>query len=404
MSNIEIQYPLWAVLLCLLAGALFAALLYYRARYFPAARIWAKGSLAFLRFLAVTLLSLLLLSPILKNTKEESKKPVIIFAQDQSVSIKSESDSNLLIRYQEELQSVIDDLSQTYDVKTFAFGEQYREGIDWQFTDKSSNQSAVLEHIGDLYGDQNLGAIVFATDGIYNEGKDPRYANRSFTAPLYTIALGDTTPDRDLAIRQVFYNNISYLGDKTSIQVDITAYNCDGSKSNLSVYRISGDESTLLESMPFTIDSDDFFQTIELAIPQDFTGLQRYRATLSPLSGEKSTINNRKDFFIDVIDARQKILILAASPHPDIAALKTSLEQNKNYEIETATIRKFQGKVDDFDFIILHQLPARGIDDRAILREINIKKKPRMIVVGTQTNLGELNQFQTLVSIKPKAG
>ena len=329
---------------------------------------------------------------------------MIIFAQDESISIKSESDTNLLKQYQSDLQDVIEDLSGSYDVKTFSFGEQYRDGIEFQFADKTSNQSAILEHIGDLYGDQNLGAVVFATDGIYNEGKDPRYANRSFTAPLYTIAMGDTTPDRDLAIRQVFYNNIAYLGDKASIQVDITAYNCEGSRSTLSIQHISADKREILAEVPFTIGSEDHFTTLELAIPQSFTGLQRYRAMVTSLQGEKSLVNNRKDFFIDVIDARQKILILAASPHPDIAAIKSSLEKNKNYEIETALLKGFKGMIDDYDFIILHQLPARGLDDTAVLREINVKKKPRMIVVGAQSNLGALNQFQSLVSIKPKTG
>jgi hypothetical protein len=172
----------------------------------------------------------------------------------------------------------------------------------------------------------------------------------------------------------------------------------------LNVYRIAGDKNTLLESVPFNITSDDFFQTLELAIPQDFSGLQRYRAVLTSISGEKTLVNNRKDFYIDVIDARQKILVLAASPHPDIAAVKSSLEKNKNYEIETSLINVFQGKVEDYDFIILHQLPSRGIDAINILRDINVRKIPKMMIVGQQTNLAALNQFQSLVSIKPKAG
>ncbi|MBK8501720.1 MAG: hypothetical protein IPL46_05650 [Saprospiraceae bacterium] len=403
MDNIEIQYPLWYVAICLLIGLILSAILYFRASYFPAARTWIKGLLAFCRFLAISVISLLLLSPVLKYSKQESKKPIVIFGQDESASIQAEMDSVKLSEYKVNLNKVIQDVSEKFEVKTFGFGESFRPEISYSFQDKSSNLSAILEYVADLYGDQNLGAIIFATDGIFNEGKDPRYANLAFSAPIYTIALGDTTPDRDLSIRQIFHNNIAYLSDKTSIQVDVNAYNCQGARSILNIYRVSGEDNRLIQSTPFNIDQIDFFRTIEIAIPQESVGLQRFRVVLNAVNGEKSLTNNRKDFFIDVIDARQKILILAASPHPDLAALTSSLEKNKNYQIETAFINKFSGKIADYDFVVLHQLPARGIAGGDLMREINDRKVPRMIVVGSQTNIAGFNQYQQLVSINPKA-
>jgi hypothetical protein len=403
LSNIEIQYPVWYIVLCLIIGIVLSGVLYYRASYFPATSRWMKTLLAFFRFLAISILSLLLLSPVLKYSKQESKKPIIVFAQDESASIKSETDSLTLQQYGQDLDRVIDDLSQQYEVRQFAFGESFRPGIEYLFEDKSSNHSAVLEYIGDLYGDQNLGAVVFATDGIFNEGKDPRYANLAFSAPVFTIALGDTTPDRDLLVRQIFHNNIAYLGDRTAVQIDISAFNCLGAQSAVQVFRVAGDENVLLQNIPIRVDQEDFFRTVELDIPQDHVGLQRFRVALTGISGERSLSNNRKDFFVDVIDARQKILLLAASPHPDIAAIKSSLEKNKNYEIVTALLNKFTGQLADFNFVILHQLPARGLQTSTILREINERQIPRMMIVGVQSNLAGFNQYQQLIEIRPKA-
>ncbi len=402
MSNIEIQFPAWYIVLCVLVGLVFAALLYYRALNFPSANNWLKSGLATLRFLAVTVLSLLLLSPVLKYNKEESKKPIVVFAQDASSSIKSEWDSAALINYQSDLQQVIADLGDEYEVKQLAFGESLRDTLDFSFRDKTSNQSSVLEYVGDLYGDQNLGAVVYATDGIYNEGKDPRYANLHFTAPIYTVAMGDTTPDRDLIVKQIFHNNIAYLGDQTSVQVDITGYNCEGVQSTLSFFRVDPQGNQLLVSKPIVIDNSDYFTTVEVSIPQDYIGLQRYRVALSAQSGERSLSNNRKDFFIDVVDARQKILILAASPHPDISALRNSLEKNKNYDVESALLKNYDQSIFDYDFVVLHQLPSRKFPAVNIIRSLNEKSIPRMIVVGAQTNIAALNQMQSLISIKLK--
>ena len=36
----------------------------------------------------------------------------------------------------------------------------------------------------DLYSNQNLGAIVLASDGIYNEGSNPVYASTRLGAPI----------------------------------------------------------------------------------------------------------------------------------------------------------------------------------------------------------------------------
>ncbi len=38
----------------------------------------------------------------------------------------------------------------------------------------------------------NLGAVVLAGDGIYNQGVEPLFAASGLSVPIYTIALGDT--------------------------------------------------------------------------------------------------------------------------------------------------------------------------------------------------------------------
>ena len=77
-------------------------------------------------------------------------------------------------------------------------------------------------------------------------------------------------------------------------------------------------------------------QTILLEIDAKQVGLQHYHVALTPIKGEVTEANNAQDFFVDVIDQRQKILILSNSPNPDIAAIKESLEKNDNYEVESS--------------------------------------------------------------------
>ena len=67
---------------------------------------------------------------------------------------------------------------------------------------------------------------------------------------------------------------------------------------------------------------------------------------ISPIANEFSKENNVKDLFIEVLDARQKILILAASPHPDLAAIKKFLsEKTTMYIPNSVQIRHQTGMI-----------------------------------------------------------
>lgn len=399
MNNLTFQYPAWFLLFCILLGLLYALVLYYRDKTFrdyPRQLYWLMGAL---RFLTVTTLSSLLLSPLLKSSELDTKKPIVVLAQDASESVDAEMTSEEKARYRERLQDLTQDLGEAYELVEFSFGSEVRSGIDTAFNDKVTNISSMLRTLYDLYSNQNLGAVVLASDGIYNEGSNPVYASTRLSVPIYTVALGDTTPKRDVLIKRVFHNRIAYLGDRFSIQVDVAAQNSAGSNTRLTVYKIEGDQRRQLEQMPLSIDRNDFFQTREVILDADESGVQRFRLVVGTIDGEASTANNVKDIFVDVLDARQKILILANAPHPDVTALRQSITSNKNYQVTTAYIDDFQENLPEFDFVILHQLPSRTHDISAILNRLDDLNTSRFFIVGAQTNLARFNQQQPLVQI-----
>jgi hypothetical protein len=184
------------------------------------------------------------------------------------------------------------------------------------------------------------------------------------------------------------------------VQVDIAAQNCGGSNTTLSVYKVENNNTRLLQSSPVAINSNDFFVTRELILDATPSGVQRFRISLGQLSGEATAANNSKEIFIDVLDARQKILILANAPHPDITALKQSLSTNKNYQITTANIGQFTEDAGKYDLIVMHQLPSQRNDATAVLNTIKARKIPTFFIVGAQTNLSRLSEVQSLINIR----
>ncbi len=329
----------------------------------------------------------------------ETKKPILIYAQDVSESLNTYFTPKSKADFINERNALLSQLENKFDIKTYSFGDEVREGILDTFQDKVTNSSDLFKEIDDLYRNQNLGAVVWASDGIYNEGNNPLYSIEKFPVPIVSIALGDTIPKKDVFIKRANHNKITYLNDKFVVQVDIGANNCAGSSTTLVVTKIQNGTSSVISQTPISINGNNFFTTKEITLDANQAGILHYRLSLSTVKGELTQNNNSKDIFVEVLDARQKILILGASVHPDIGAWKQALSINQNYQITTATLDDFKGNLADYDFVILHQIPAKGSDASSIIKQLNDRKIPRLFIVGTQSDLNKLSEAQSLVKI-----
>lgn len=399
MQQLSFQYPAPYLILCILLGLAYAGLLYFRSREFEDRSPWLRLGLGFIRFLAVTLIAILLLEPILRFLQTETRKPLIVIAQDESESVGNAIDTADLAGYREALSGLKEELKEQFEVAEYSFGDAFREGIGFEFQDKSSDISEALRGIYDLYSNQNLGAVVLATDGVYNVGSNPLYSGAQLNAPVLTVALGDTIPRRDAVLKRVFHNQIAYLGDKFVVQTDVAARNCGGATPVLTIYKVNGQQVQSLQQIQLNINSNDFFQTTEFTLEALTPGVHRYRIQLSAVPGESTTANNVREFYIDVLDARQKILLLANAPHPDLSALKQSILRNKNYEVDIQYISSLKTKPESYDLVILHQLPSRSNDISGLLNLLNQKKTSRWFIGGAQTNFQRLNAVQSLLQV-----
>src|ERR1017187_519544 len=83
----------WYVILCLLVGAVYAFALYYKDHTLEQLHRWIKITMTVFRFVVVSLVAFLLLSPMIKTIFHEVEKPIVIVAQDNSKSILIGKDS-----------------------------------------------------------------------------------------------------------------------------------------------------------------------------------------------------------------------------------------------------------------------------------------------------------------------
>ena len=378
---------------------MYAFALYYKDLKFDESPKWSKWTMGILRFLAVTGISILLMSPLVKSISEDVKQPIVVIAEDNSQSIVANLSNEEIAQKKEEINSIANGLAEKYEVKRLVIGDQIQNTTLDSFDSKVTNLSKSLEFIYDNFGDQNLGAIILSTDGIYNEGKNPLYSNVNLTAPLYIVAQGDTTIQKDILIKNVFNNKIAYLGDKFSIQVDISAKNSKGISSTLTVSKVETGSSKKIKTDLIRIDKDNYFTTKEVILDANTVGLNKYRIALTPINGEVSRTNNYKDIFIEVLDARQKIVLLAHGPHPDLSAMKALITTNKNYEVDIHFPEDQDLNVAKYDLVVFHNLPSDKFSMAVEIANLNKKRTPRLFVVGAQTRLRGLNKVQENIKV-----
>jgi hypothetical protein len=400
VQNLTWQYPSWYLLLCVLLGLGAAVFLYRRDSTFVDQSVALRTLMAVLRGLVVTVLSALLLAPLLKLFQTHTEPPVILIAQDQSTSIPDAMSKADSATYMNSLNTLYDRLSKKYIVHRIGFGEEVKEVDQWKLDDKASDLGEFMSYLQEQYRGQNIGAVILASDGAYNRGKNPLYVSGDLKAPLSVIALGDTVRKTDLQIKDVFHNSIAYLGDKFTIQVDVSALRLKGTSTTLEVKHIVDKQSKLLEHVPVTIDADPFFQTIEFTLEATASGVQHYQVQLAQVKNEVTYVNNVRDFFVEVIDSRLKVLVLANSPHPDLAIFRNALLDQKNYEVDVKMATEITtNQLSAYDLVILHQLPSLKNPIQSILGELDHLNMSRVFVVGYQTDLNALNAAQSLVRI-----
>tara|TARA_R110000782_G_scaffold1119_2_gene4187 strand:- start:45814 stop:47901 length:2088 start_codon:yes stop_codon:yes gene_type:complete len=391
--NITTDYPIWMILFCFLLGAVYASVLYYKESKLDVIAKWLKNSLLIFRFLAVSIIAFLLLSPFIKTIFNKTEKPIIIFAQDNSNSLLIHQDSAFYANnYLKELNALKEKLEKDYEVKSFTFGEKVKEEGTIDFAEKTTNIAELFEAVETKFYNRNIGALILSSDGIYNEGFNPVYSAENTNYPIYTIALGDTTIQPDIVLKEAIANKITFLNNKFPIEILGLAQSCKGEKTTLSVSHKN--KVVFTKTYDITKNNQLIEETIILEAKEK--GVQHYTISFSALANEVSTKNNSKDVYIDVLDGRQHILLLAHAPHPDLKALKTSIEANENYEVSTTYFDDFDGNFEPYNLVVLHQFPTYS---PVWLRKISEKNLSVLYILGNQSNTNAFNQFQTHIKV-----
>ncbi|MES2681296.1 MAG: hypothetical protein V4635_15480 [Bacteroidota bacterium] len=350
-SKIIISSEWYYFFLSFIMGLGISLLLYYRNKKNKEVSRNTLLWMSVLRFLSVALISFFLLDIFFKTRRNETQNPVLLLAIDNSSSMTAVADSTFV---KKELLTALNNfknnLASKFTVKTVLFGDKTSTDQNPDFSEKETDLENLVKELDNNYSGQNNGALVIVSDGIYNKGASPVYAAEKLGYPVFSVAMGDTSQIRDVAIRKINHNQVAYLGNNFPVEVLVNVKKYQGKEVTVTLNNNGVEKARQI----IRVNSPDFLSTCNFTLNAAATGLVKYTARVSVLEGEKNIANNNLSFVMEVIDNREKVLLLANAPHPDVSAIKDAIVNSTSFELEYAMAPDFKKPLKPYSLVIFH--------------------------------------------------
>ncbi|MDA3881297.1 MAG: hypothetical protein PF436_12980 [Prolixibacteraceae bacterium] len=391
----NIQNPFWAIITVLAVISATTYVVYFLKKSKQLYSAPQRLILSIIKFIYTLLLAFLILSPLVEMVKTLTEKPTLVIAVDNSSSVSGDESTVQFIR--SFIGDIKNETGNKYDIETILFGEQPIKSDTIDFSFLRSNYAAFFRDAEKRYYNRNIGAYIMIGDGIYNDGPNPAQTLAGINAPVFTLGIGDTIPKTDQTIIDVAHNPNVFLGNSFPVEVEAGFTEFPHNTTQISLY-LAG---KLVKSEQINIPQSNYYYRNTYFLDADNAGLQNVTIVLSPAQEEENSDNNRRSFTIEVHDNKKRVLMLSEGPHPDIGALTETLEKQANYNVTSAHIAQFNKNIDDFDLVVLNQLPSRATQNMAVFDSLKKSSTPLLVIVGQRTSIAALNNLNIGLKMKP---
>lgn len=380
------------ILLLILSVIIAAGLSFYQYLYKVKNQSKLYWFLTFLRFVSLFSIFLLLINPIISRKITEIKKTPLPIVIDNSKSI---SELKATKEASELYQKIYDNkaIAEKYDVQLFSFDDEFQSLEQLDFKGNQSHIDAVAKNLKQLYRNTNYPVVLF-TDGNQTMGNDYVFSFQENTSVL-PVVLGDTTTVFDLKINQINVNKYAFLKNKFPVEVFLQ-YN--GNQAISTTFLIQNGNQTI-HKQTVSFSKDKRAQSISVLLNADKVGIAKYQAVISSNIKEKNTVNNTKNFAVEVIDQRSEIALISAINHPDLGTLKRSIETNQQRKVSILKPEEVKS-LQNYNVLILYQ---PNTTFKAVFEQNKVTQINTFIITGTATDFNFLNQVQSDLLFKMSA-
>lgn len=345
--------------------------------------------LAFLRFFSIFGILLLLINPkITSNTFEIVKTPLPIVVDNSSSIIELKANETSLEIYKKLVSNK--DLQEKFEIQSYQFSNEVELSEKFDFKGSQTNLDQVAKNLKSTNKNSTFPTVIL-TDGNQTSGNDYVYSFNP-NNKVYPIILGDTTTFLDLKINQLNVNKYAFHKNKFPVEVFLQY---SGTKNITADFSISQGNS-ILSKQSVSFSPSKKSQVLNILLPADNVGVQVFKASISSKESEKNTYNNIKNFAVEVIDQKSEVALISAINHPDLGALKRSIETNQQRKVTILNPNQINSLV-DYNVLILYQPTS---EFKSIFETNKNANLNTWIITGTNTDFNFLNQYQNSLQFK----
>ncbi|MDI6641624.1 MAG: glutamine amidotransferase [Elusimicrobiota bacterium] len=278
-----------------------------------------------LRFSVLSMLLFLLFQPALQYFKQKEKPQVAVLLD----CSKSMSFSNRFRDAKKFLEKNLSLLKKFFSVDLLKFADNFSI-LDENALKESlpvgsvTDISKVLTHVSNS---NDYDAAILLSDGINNSKEDIYSVVKNLKIPVFTFYTEEKQLPVDISIFDMSIPDFVFKNVPVEISVIFHCSGCDGKK--VTAYLKKGKD--IIASKSKTIDGP--VQKIDFEFISNKVGLETYKFEIAPLAEEKILVNNSKEFSIETIREKIRLLYICGQPNPEYYFLRYFLKSNPSVEL-----------------------------------------------------------------------
>lgn len=401
---------LYYAILALLFG--ITAFLYYRITI-PVVSPVKRYFLLSLRVMILLFIALLLFSPVATFLFTSEEKPVNYFFIDrsESISFKDGTDREKTIKqFLADLAS--SPVAKNSKILTFASqidSSKFQVSDSLRFDGELTNFEEIFKYFHDMK--IKNASLTIVSDGVITDGNIPGVTAEKNGLPVYTVAIGDSTPRKDIIVDNVVFNDVVFLGTSSPITATIQIAGFSNKEIAVSLLEDGKKigEETVSVSENGTISSTFNYR------PR-ITGMKKLAISVQQFPAEVNKLNNYSPFYVSVVENKRKVLILSGAPTPDVSFVKNALTgdstliiRSMTYDSDSRPLEKDinESILDSTGVLFLLNFPNQSIPQKiydGVINLISNRNVPYFIMINQYSDKSLLTKLEPYLPVILSAG
>jgi hypothetical protein len=192
-----------------------------------------------------------------------------------------------------------------------------------------------------LYRDAPLAGVVVISDGAHNAGIEPRAAidaAKAVNVPLFTIGVGSSEAQRNVALRDLVVPTRAFPGDTLNVTGYLQADGYAGRSVEVQLTRRNAEDAagggTPIATQRVALGADGEMVPVSFELEPEEPGTFVYQLSVKVPADDGNPHDNQREAEVVVVDRQTRVLLFASGPMRDYQYLRNQLHRDKTMTVD----------------------------------------------------------------------